>query len=834
MMQKKKAAILITFLVCFFCLKTTKAVDFADNSFLIAKATPSEFQSNHFWTFLQKNEWTGIELDLDSLEDNIFIRNSRIPFSSVLEKLENLISEKESQITPVFINFSGNVKLLDSIIESSPISSQLFYLPQGEKWPTNEYLVQSNRRIIFFVEGNTENQSQILHHTKNYTLQISANQITPNSVILSNESNISKELFEIKNFNRLPTGGAPGLSRRMVPDYINFLLESWTKYGKKPNFIFMGTNIYDFDFIIEQLNSFNVIKGMVRTIGKNMERIYWNDPEILITGGKFSFPILGGDEMILSPFAPGYRMTPSQIIITGEMVMPEQYSIIAHPLNLNEGLKASFHFDGSITDNVNPKRTFTGNGYSFSQDIDRGSVLRLPENANVNLGDPNLYSLPNSSFTVSCFVKFTDILEYGDNAILGNNESGYRRAMHLILRSGHPYFGLWANDYISDEILEDNTWYHLTWRYIIETGQQAIFVNGKYVGGSEGHPPYSGSSDLHLGSALSGGASLRGYIDNLYIWNRPLGGEEINRLALDEEIQYITEPSKSIITNKNTVLILSAVLVAFVIFFLLTLRKISFKKKQISVQEVTLPQKNRIQFFGEFTAINNNEEDVSELFTPKVKELLVFTVINNLQNRTGAPIQNINETLWFGIEPKKVANNRAVTLNKLRKILVQFENIEIISNSGYLQLKTAEPFFCDFMEAFKLCQLPEGMSRQQLELFFHLVKKGRFLKDAEWIWLDDIRGFTGNQVIDNLLKLASIYKKENRQKEVEKVARRILEYDDLNEEAIFLQIWGLQKDNNSHMAKFNFESFCTKYKKSMGEPYKMGFNEFTHYYSELL
>ncbi len=834
-MQIKRAVIFLTLLVCFIYTKTANAVDFADNSFLIAKATPYEYQSKRFWTFLNENKWTGIELDLDSLENNAYIRNSHIPFSEVLEKIENLIAENESQIVPVFINYSGNVKILDSIIDSSSISSQVFYLPQGEKWPTDEYLVQSNRRIIFFIEGEIENHSQILHHSSNYSLQILANQITPNSVILSNESNISKELFEIKNFHRLPTGSSPGLSRRMVPDYINFLLESWTKYGKKPNFIFMGTSIYDFDFIIEQLNSFNTIKGLVRTIGKNMERIYWNSPEILITGGKFSFPILGGSEMILSPFAPGYSMTPAQIIVTAEMALPEEYSIVAHPLNLNEGLKASFHFNGLLLDEINPTREFEGIGYSFSQDIDRGTVLRLPENANVNLGDPNLYHLPNSSFTVSCFVKFTDILEYGDNAILGNDEHGYRRAMHLILRSGHPYFGLYANDYMSNEILEDNTWYHLTWRYIIETGQQAIFVNGKYVGGSEGHPPYSGTSDLHIGSALSGGASLRGYIDNLYIWNRPLGSEEINRLALDEEIEYsVPEEGVSLSTSRNTIIILSVVLFIVVILVLLMFRKINLKKNQELVPELITPQKNRIQLFGEFVAVNNNEEDVSELFTPKVKELLIYTIINNLQNGIGASISEVNETLWHGIESKKVSNNRAVTLNKLRKILVQFDKIEIISNSGYLQLKTSEPFFCDFIEAFKLCQLPEEMSRQQLEVFFQLVKRGRFLKDTDWSWLDDIRGYTGNQVIDNLLKLASIYKKENRQQEVEKVARRILEYDDLNEEAIFLQIWGLQKANNSHMARFNFDSFCAKYEKSMGEPFKMKFNEFTRYYSEQL
>ncbi|WP_347839142.1 LamG-like jellyroll fold domain-containing protein [uncultured Draconibacterium sp.] len=816
----------------------SKGNEFAENTFLIARLSPSEYRSNRVWNFMNANNWTGIELDLstDSATRTIFLKNSNIPFEEVLIKVSAQLKNNESKITPLFINYSGNVNLLDSIINSSDLKNQIFYLPQGERWPSVEYLVQANRRAIFFIEGKLQDESRILHHTNNYALEISASQITPNSVILNIESNINKELFNIRNFDRLPTGVTTRqLNSNLVPEYINFLLESWTKYGKKPNFLFVGRNIYNFGFIIEHLNSFVAVKGQVRTAGKNLERVYWKNAETLITGGKFSFPIRGGEEMILTPFVPGFSLTPSQLIITAEMVMPENYSIMAHPLKLSQGLMASFDFENNLADRVNSERSFTGNGYSFSQDIDRGTVLRLPENANVNLGDPALYKLPNSSFTVSCFVKFTDILEYGDNAILGNDERGYRRGLHLVLRSGHPYFGLWANDYMSEELLESNLWYHLTWRYILETGQQAIFVNGQYVGGSDGHPPYSGTNDIHIGKALSGGASLRGYIDNLYIWNRPLGNEEINRLALDEEIVYSSaEQSTGFLESKNIVLILGLIALFFLILIFILLRIVHVRKQSVLVSKPEMPTKNQIQLFGEFKAINSKNEDISELFTPKVRELFIYTLIQNVKSSAGAPVADVDETLWYGIEAKKVANNRAVTLNKLRKLLAQFDEIEIISNNGYLQLQIKGNFFCDYVEAFKLCNIPEGMTRGQLQLFFHLVKKGRLLKRANWPWLDEIRGFTGNQVIDNLLKLAIIYKKENKLKELEKVAQRIIDYDDLNEEAIYLQIWALQKANNPHLARFNFDSFCTKYEKSMGEAYSMDFKAFTHYFSDQL
>ncbi|MFV0267795.1 MAG: LamG-like jellyroll fold domain-containing protein [Draconibacterium sp.] len=820
--------IIFTWMSLFLTISSS-ATDFADNTFLIANISENDLSNNSLWSFVEANDWVGIELEIDSTGNYAYLQNSTVEMTAVLDQIRSIIDKEESKIVPIFIHFDGNIHFLDSVINASSISDRIFYLPQGETWPSINYLVQANRRIIFFVEGYTTNESRILHPVKNYALEISASQITPNSVILSSESNINKELFKINDFQNLPTGVVSNrLGKNQVPDYVNFLLDSWTKYGKKPNFISVGNAIISFDFLVSQLNSFNDIKGQVRTVGKNLERVYWKNPEVLISGGKFSFPIRGGEEVILSPFAPGYSMTPAQLIVTAEMALPEEYSVLASPLGLNQGLTANFNFDGNLTDNVNPEQKYTGTNYSFSQDIDRGTVLKLPENAQVFIGNPELYKLPNSSFTVSCFVKFTDILEFGDNAILGNNEQGYRRGMHLVLRSGHPYFGLWSNDFMSEEVLKNNTWFHLTWRYIIETGQQAIFLNGKYVGGSDGHPPYSGTSDLHIGSALSNGASMRGYIDNLNIWNRPLGNEEISRLALDEEILALPEKDKK---QRNFIqpLYIGFSLLILLVFVLLFWVMIIRRKTKNHYQgfEVQKPSfENHIRLFGDFQVMNNKGEDISSLFTPKVKELFIYILIGSVRNKMGVPISDVDSCLWAGIQDRKIANNRAVTLNKLRKILVQLNAVEINSNNGFLQLKVSGNLSCDYLEAFKLCTIPEGMTRKQLDTFYLLVKDGSLLKGIDWPWLDDIRGFIGNQVMDHLLKLGTYLQKENRINEVEKVAQRMLDYDELSEEAVSLQIWAHQQANNLYLAKFQFESFCTRYKKSMGENYGMNFNEF--------
>lgn len=829
---RKMIVLVIVFL---FLTYRSHSGNISDKTYLVTSINATNINSTSLWDAIKNNE-AGIEIEVVSKSGDLYLKNSNELFSQLLKKINDIIHSDLSKTLPVFVHYNDKIEQLDSVINSSSIASSIFFLPQDEAWPTEEYLVQANRRVVFFVDGIFSGTSRILHPLANYALRISAPEnITSFSGIQTGR--VDQELMIIDNFEELNTKTPGRLSVNLVPDYINFLLENWKKFGKRPNFIFVGTEIVYFNFITDQLNSFTWIKGTIKNAGKNLEKVYWKSPEIQVTGGSFSFPYRGGEELILSPFAPGFQMTPEQIIVTGEMMIPESYQIMANPVHLSKNLTGIFDFDNLVFNAADNSQTFDGSNFSFVQDIKRGNVLRLPENASINLGKPENYGLRNSSFTVSCFVKFTEILEFGDNAIIGNYERGYRKGLHLILRSGHPYFGLWANDYISEEVLQPNTWYHLTWRYIIETGEQSIFLNGKFIGGSDGHPPFSGTGDIHLGSALSSGASLRGYIDNLYIWSRPLGNDEINRLSLDENLQP-EQPIKKTggVTPRATILAISALII--LVFSIVWIRRNYLRNKKIKTQShvttgvQTVQKNNSIQLFGEFKAIDKDGNEVTELFTPKVKELLLFVLVHTLRNSIGASVQEINETLWYGISAEKVANNRSVTLNKLRKILLLFDGIEIVSNGGYLQAKIHQPFYCDFASAFNLCQIPEGLTKPQLIAFFEMVKRGRFLKGTHWPWLDDIRGYTGNQVIDVLLNLAAIYQKEMNLTGIEKIAQRILDYDDLNEEAIYLQVWALQKANNPNLAKFSFNSFTKKYEANMGEPYLMNFQQFNQHFEK--
>ncbi len=833
--MKKKISIVYIPIIFFLLLlinpvEELYAKEFSETSFLIAKIKPHLIKNKPFWNYIQMNQDIGVEVNLTEDNEGIKLSGSDYDINHLINKLHEITVKDSSKIIPVFINYEGKISVLDSIISKSDIAANLFFLPPGEAWPPVEYLMQSDRRILLFIAENFNSQQRIFHTTADYIFSVSA---VENSM---HTSRTNLELLMIKDFEKLPVSTPPGSNiMNLVPDYINFLLETWTRFGKRPNFIFIGDELLNFNFIIAQLNSFPWFNGTIKSSGKTFDKVYWKNPEVSVTGGRFCFPYRGGEELTLSPFIPGYRLTPEQIIVTGEMEVPENYNIMAFPLKISDGLTGSFRLDQSVQNILDPELEYNGENFSFIQDIERGAVLRLPENASINLKSPENYGIRNSSFSVSCFVKFSEIMEFGDNAVLGNYESEYRRGLHLILRSGHPYFGLWANDYISEEKLEPNIWYHIVWRYIIETGEQAIFLNGRNIGSSAGHPPFLGTGDIHLGSALSQGANLRGYIDDLHFWKRPLGAEEITRLALNEQVQP-ADPvsSSSFFENFVSLIIGSIILLLFTItgvFYIVRREKPDNIKHNLILPEKNVA--NQITLFGGFMASDREGNEISELFTSKVKELLLFVLLSTLKNNSGAMVSEIDEHLWPKMPQKKVSNNRAVTLNKLRKILQRIDGIEIITQNGLLYTKTDKPFCCDYVEAFKLCHLTGGMNKKQLEEFFILVKKGQFMKEVTWQWIDEMKGYTGNQVIDNLLKLALIYKKDKNLAGMESIAHRILEYDDLNEEATLLNIWCLRQRNNDHQARFYFDSFRSRYLKSMAEEYPMSLEEFINRFSAI-
>ncbi|MGC9356159.1 MAG: hypothetical protein ACP5D9_20095, partial [Mariniphaga sp.] len=202
------------------------AREFKETSFLIAEINASNIHNQQLWNFLGSNNRTGIEADLHIEKDEIYIATTDQKLEGLLSRIYRMTENDSSKVFPVFFHLDEQPELLDSIIQQSLLSRHIFHLPRGEAWPTTDYLIQANRRILFFVTGNFDNNSEMLHKTENYVLKISADDYTGTSAYGIEKQYNNFELFAIDEFEKLPTQTPPNSqSRNLVPDYINFLLE---------------------------------------------------------------------------------------------------------------------------------------------------------------------------------------------------------------------------------------------------------------------------------------------------------------------------------------------------------------------------------------------------------------------------------------------------------------------------------------------------------------------------------------------------------------------------------------------------------------------------------
>ncbi|MBN1986297.1 MAG: hypothetical protein JW761_08335, partial [Prolixibacteraceae bacterium] len=295
MFFRNKTIISTVIIVLLTFTQTGKANNFIDYSFLVVEASSANINNDNFWNFLERNTYSGIEAKITEKNNSIKLTANNQDLNFLLEKINTLLEKQNNAIIPVFLYFDGNIHTLDSVIENSVITEKIFYLPLGETWPTFEYLTQANRRILFFISGNYTGESRILHRLENYTLKISGEDLPGATAANHFVAGINPELFMIDELDKLPVRSAPNtLSNNVVPDYINYLLDVWTAYGKRPNFLFIGEKYLDYNFTVSQLGSFAWIGGTVKYAGKTLEKVYWKNPEVTVTNGKFSFPIRGG------------------------------------------------------------------------------------------------------------------------------------------------------------------------------------------------------------------------------------------------------------------------------------------------------------------------------------------------------------------------------------------------------------------------------------------------------------------------------------------------------------------------------------------------------------
>ncbi|MGE5393380.1 MAG: LamG-like jellyroll fold domain-containing protein [Candidatus Saccharibacteria bacterium] len=778
-------------------------------------------------------------LEWEKQQNQLMIKKadgSSISLRQTMEELKKFMERNPEKILTLFLDFSTNINELGDIFQETGITKYFYTYDAKEGWPTVKSMVEKNKRIVVFSMQEHRNSPDWLHYVWNHAVEpyfsiweapVFKGEFLKgdpkNSLLIYNDYNFPKKSDSANNLR---------YESNQNPYLIEHIKNTWTNTGKTPNFIMLDRYEDWIVGIVSYLRGFKIIKGMVTYNAQVLDYVNWESTGSL-TSGKYCFPVGPGDNIVLTPKSPGFRFTPESVTFNEPKESIIQH-FVATSYEITDNLEGHYTFAKKARDFSINRFDGKPNKVNFTNDSVRPTVAEFGEDSYIILPGAESFKLRDHDFSVAAWVKIKEFLpNKQDYCIIGTKNNSYQQGIHLLIRNRKPYFGFYNNDLQGQTVLEAGTWYHMVWRYNKLSGEQAIYVNGKLDSRSLGHPAYKGRDNLYIGVAgFNWSSNMYGDIDNLSIWSRALGEEEI--WGMSKEVIEIV-PIKNVfilypILSRSimAVLVLSLLVLAY---FKIPFHK--FKKQptvadQIRTIETSNPQKpqsNYIQLFGDFKVLDKEGKDITGLFTPKLKQLFMIILLYSQRNKNGISTKELTDILWMGHSSQSAKNSRGVTMRKLRLLLESLDSVQIQFHVDRWSMVFGGQLYCDYVECVNLLKREKVHDNDFNLRFYHIIQEGELFKGESYDWLDDFKGFIGNNIVDILLKFINELSIQNDTELILRLADRILESDPVNDQALSYKLKALIRLNNYNLAKFTFDRFGGLYEEMYGEKFKVKFDE---------
>lgn len=778
-------------------------------------------------------------LEWEKQQNQLMIKKAdgtSISLRQTMQEIKNYLDNKPDKILTLFLDFSTNINELNDVFQELGINQYLYTYDAKEGWAPVKTMIEENKRLVVFSMQEHRNSPDWLHYVWNHAVEpyfsiweapVFKGEFLKgdpkNSLLIYNDYNFPRKSDSFSNLK---------YETNQNPYLIEHIKNTWANTGKTPNFIMLDRYENWIVGIVSYLRGFKYIKGTVTYNTQVLDYVNWEKSGSL-TSGKFSFPVGPGDNLTLTPKSPGFRFTPESVTFNE----PNQ-SIIQHfvatSMEITDNLEGHYTFAKECHDfSING---FDGKPYNvkFANDSVRSTVASFGEKSYIILPGAESFKMRDHDFTVAAWVKLKEYLpSKEDYCIIGTKNNTYQQGIHLLIRNQKPYFGFYNNDLKGKTSLEAGKWYHLVWRYNKLSGEQAIFLNGKLDNRSLGHPAYKGRDNLYIGLAgFSWSSYMLGSIDNLSIWSRALGEEEI--WGMSKEVIEIV-PIKNVFILYP---IMSRSLLAILILSILVLAylKIPFRKlkKQATAADkirsienaiIHKPEANYIQLFGDFKVLDKNGIDISSQFTPKLKQLFLIILLYSQRNKNGISTKELTDILWLGHSSQSAKNSRGVTIRKLRLIIESLNSVQINFHIDRWSMAFDGDVYCDYVECLKLLKREKIHDTDFNLNFYHIIQEGELFKGESYDWLDDFKGFVGNNIVDILLKFINELSIVSDTELILKLTDRILVTDPVNDQALAYKLKVLIKQNNYNLARFTYDRFSSLYEELYGEKFSIKFEE---------
>ena len=769
---------------------------------------------------------------------------SFVPLKDALVAIKKSLSENAYQFVTLFLDFNVELDLTKEFAESG-LTDYIYIYGERSNWPALKEMVEQDKRLVVFEVQGHVNSPEWLHNMNEFVEHTDPDWGNAMNRVESQEEKSKKQLSVFTGFKNVEAmqlrGGSLYETARYTPYLVNLIKDQWSGEGRMPNFILVDRYDAWVPSTLRNVRDFNLVYGAVINNDEFVNYVNW-DGMNNVTAGLYCFPLENGMELMLSPVVPGYMVQPEKMYAKGNQKRIMMDTFRATPLPIDDGLEAFLPFNGEVNDVSLKQVPMESQGIDFVFEMSRGQTASFGGQNRINLPTAQDLQLRDHDFTVQTWLKIPKYIDgKADYCILGSKSSAYQQALHLLIRNGKPYMGFYNNDIEGNTVIEPNKWYNVTWRYNKQNGEQAIFVNGKLDAVATSRPGYMGSDSIYVGyTGFSQTSYFTGMLDNLAIWSRALSDKEILGLSNQTIELQLSERPSIFKDNGWTVAIVLAIALLGVLLFGQRRRKRHHTKDQSSVQALeemsetsmnaysNMPpsEKNCIRLFGQFQVVDKDGEDITALFTPKLKRLFILLLVNSTRGKHGISGSEMNDFIW-GKDTKNAKSVRSVSVLKLRKILERLDKVEIVFNVNKYAVVMSGSVYCDYLQCLAMLEGKRVNDRQDFERFFEIISRGEAFEGESFDWLDDAKGYVSNTAVDVMAHFISNYQMDTEADEIKHIASKMLVNDPCNEEALQYLTKALLSQNNFKQARYAYDGFCSEYHKAYGEEFKISFDELT-------
>jgi hypothetical protein len=230
-------------------------------------------------------------------------------------------------------------------------------------------------------------------------------------------------------------------------------------------------------------------------------------------------------------------------------------------------------------------------------------------------------------------------------------------------------------------------------------------------------------------------------------------------------------------------------------------------------------QTNTLYLLGEFAAFDRKGNDITHLFSPKIKQLFLLILFNSTGGK-GIVSKKISAKCWPDKDPVKSKNIKGVTFNHLRSILADIDGIELVfANDGY-SFRIAEPLFCDYWQVYTRLQSGHLDPGQ-----FKLVARGPLLEDFADPLLDEFKSDYEYRLIAAAQpELKQAFEAGDYRRSLD-IARTLLAMDPFNEDVLKYQLKAYRKLKGIEYSRRAYDQFTQDYERSLGVAYHVSFDK---------